>query len=160
MAIHNYKLNITWTGNRGQGTKEYRGYDRSHTIAAANKPVIPGSSDPAFRGDPMRYNPEEMLVASLSACHMLWYLHLCSTAGVIVMEYADEATGIMEETPNGGGHFAEVTLHPVITVKDKSMIETADTLHTKANELCYIARSCNFPVHHKPIYRVAEAVAE
>lgn len=158
MTTHSYKLQITWTGNRGEGTATYKGYDRNHTVSAGDKPVIPGSSDPAFRGDPSRYNPEELLVAALSACHMLWYLHLCTTAGVIVMEYADEATGTMAETANGGGHFTEVTLHPVITVKDKSMIETADTLHAKANELCYIASSCNFPVHHKPVYRVAETM--
>jgi organic hydroperoxide reductase OsmC/OhrA len=158
MATHNYKLNITWTGNRGEGTASYKAYDRDHTITAGDKPPIPSSADPSFRGNPARYNPEELLVASLSACHMLWYLHLCTTAGVIVVEYVDEATGTMEETADGGGHFTEVTLHPVITVKDKSMIDKADTLHEKANQLCFIASSCNFPVHHKPIYRVASAV--
>lgn len=160
MATHNYKLNNIWTGNRGEGTATYKGYDRDHVITAGNKPGIPGSSDPAFRGNPARYNPEELLVASLSSCHMLWYLHLCASAGVIVVEYVDEATGVMEETADGGGHFTEVTLHPTITVKDRSMIDTADTLHEKAHQLCFIANSCNFPVHHKPIYRVAEKVSE
>src|SRR5690349_498616 len=126
MKMHTYKTNVTWTGNLGEGTKDYRAYDRNYNIIVNNKPVIPGSSDPAFRGDATRYNPEDLLVASLAACHMLWYLHLCTTAGVVVMEYIDEATGNMEETADGGGHFTEVTLHPIITVKDQSMITTAD----------------------------------
>jgi organic hydroperoxide reductase OsmC/OhrA len=153
MSVHHYKIIITWTGNRGEGTANYKSYDRNHTIHAENKLTIPASSDPAFRGDTTRYNPEEMLVASLSSCHMLWYLHLCSTAGVIVTGYTDEATGTMEETANGGGRFTEVTLHPVITVKEQSMIATAETLHPKANELCFIANSVNFPVHHQAAYK-------
>lgn len=155
MKKHHYKVNITWIGNQGKGTASYTAYDRDHTIAVSGKPVIPGSSDPAFRGNINRYNPEELLVASLSSCHMLWFLHLCSVAGVIVMEYLDDATGIMEETADGGGHFTEVTLFPVITVASEEMIAQADALHEKANELCFIARSCNFPVHHKPIYKIA-----
>lgn len=156
MKEHHYKVNITWTGNKGKGTASYTAYDRDHTISSSNKPVIPASSDPSFRGDATRYNPEELLVASLSSCHMLWFLHLCSAAGVIVLEYLDDATGTMEETADGGGHFTEVTLFPVITVASEEMITQADDLHEKANALCFIARSCNFPVHHKPIYKVAE----
>lgn len=153
MAIHHYKLKITWTGNRGEGTINYQGYDRNHTIQSDNKIAIAGSSDPSFRGDPGRYNPEEMLVASISACHMLWFLHLCTTVGVIVTAYTDEATGIMEETANGGGRFKEVTLHPVITLKEASMKAKADALHAKAHELCFIANSVNFPIHHQPTYK-------
>src|SRR3990170_5307426 len=119
---HHYKLTITWTGSKGQGTSDYRSYGRSHVIHVENKIEIPGSSDPAFRGDITRYNPEELLVASLSSCHMLWFLHLCSAAGVIVLEYLDDATGTMEETADGGGHFTEVTLFPVITVASEEMI--------------------------------------
>jgi len=157
MKAHHYKVNITWTGNRGKGTASYTAYDRDHVIATAGKPQLPGSSDPSFRGDPARYNPEELLVASLSSCHMLWYLHLCAAAGVVVVEYADDAAGIMEETANGGGRFTEVTLFPVITVAHEDMVEKADALHEKANELCFIANSCNFPIHHKPIYKIAES---
>lgn len=153
MAIHHYKLKITWTGNRGEGTINYQGYDRNHTIQSDNKIAIAGSSDPSFRGDPGRYNPEEMLVASISACHMLWFLHLCTTVGVIVTAYTDEATGIMEETANGGGRFKEVTLHPVITLKEASMKAKADALHAKAHELCFIANSVNFPIHLQPTYK-------
>jgi len=154
MKQHHYKTTITWTGNRGNGTASYTGYDRAHTIASAGKPVIPGSSDPSFRGDAARYNPEEMLVASIAACHMLWYLHLCTVAAVVIVDYTDDATGVMEETADGGGRFTEVTLFPVITVTDKEMIEKADALHAEANRLCFIANSCNFPVHHKPVYKV------
>ena len=150
---HNYSLTIQWTGNKGTGTSGYRDYDRNHTIQAENKIEIPGSSDPAFRGDRTRYNPEEFLVAALSTCHMLSYLHVCVVNGVVVTDYTDNATGIMAETPDGGGHFTEVTLNPVVTVKDASMIAKANELHHKASELCFIARSVNFPVKHVPTCR-------
>ena len=148
---HHYKTTIEWTGNLGSGTTSYTTYSRDHVIKIEGKKSIKGSSDPAFRGNRSRYNPEEMLVASLSSCHMLWYLHLCAEAKVIVTDYIDQASGTMIETSSGGGRFSEVTLHPHVTVADKSMIETATKLHHKANELCFIANSCNFPVHHKPV---------
>ena len=147
---HHYSLTISWTGNTGTGTNSYRSYERSHTISVENKPGILASSDPSFRGDKTRYNPEELLVSSLSSCHMLSYLHLCAVAGVIVLDYTDTATGTMVETPDGGGHFSEVTLYPVVTVAEPSMVEKANELHHQANKLCFIANSCNFPVHHKP----------
>ncbi|MGN6394596.1 MAG: OsmC family protein [Mucilaginibacter sp.] len=151
MKQHDYKAIITWTGNTGNGTADYRGYERSHEISIPGKPIIPASSDPSFRGDKARYNPEEMLVASLSSCHMLWYLHLCSVAGVVVLEYSDEATGIMTETADGGGYFKEVTLRPKVTVADNAMIEKANELHHEANNKCFIANSVNFPVLHRPV---------
>lgn len=147
---HQYSIIVKWTGNKGQGTSDYRSYERSHIITAEGKADIKGSSDPAFRGDATIYNPEDLLVASLSACHMLWFLHLCSVEDVVVVDYYDNAFGIMEETANGGGHFTEVTLFPTVTVAEISMIDKANELHKKANELCFIANSCKFPVHHKP----------
>lgn len=147
---HNYSLTVTWTGNRGQGTTGYRDYDRSHTIAINNKPDILGSSDTAFRGDATRHNPEDLLLASLSTCHMLWYLHLCADAGIIVTDYTDNATGIMTESPTGGGRFTEVTLHPIVTITDISRADDADKLHKTANEKCFISNSVNFPVKHEP----------
>ena len=149
MKTHNYQLTLKWTGNRGTGTSGYTDYDRDYFITGENKAEIRGSSDPAFRGDKNKYNPEELLIASLSSCHMLWYLHLCAEAGVIVTQYTDNASGIMTETPNGGGQFSEVTLYPVVTVSQKSMIAKANELHKKANELCFIANSVNFPVKHE-----------
>ena len=147
---HDYKLTVKWTGNSGTGTSDYQSYQRSHVISVENKPDIAGSSDPKFRGDKIKHNPEELFVASISTCHLLWYLHLCAEAGVIVTDYADNAVGIMTETSDGGGHFTEVTLNPTVTVTENSMIEKANELHKKANEFCFIANSVNFPVHHKP----------
>ena len=151
---HNYHISVTWTGNNGTGTSDYNAYDRSHIISAGNKIDIPGSSDPLFRGDKNKYNPEELLVASLSSCHMLWYLHMCAEAGVIVVDYIDNASGIMIEIANGGGRFKEVTLNPVVTVTENSMIEKANELHKRANERCFIANSVNFPVLHNPTIRI------
>lgn len=152
---HNYNLTVKWTGNRGTGTSNYMAFDRSHLISIDNKTEISGSSDPAFRGDKTKHNPEDLLVASLASCHMLWYLHLCAEAKVIVVDYTDNATGIMVETLNGGGRFTEVTLNPIVTVTEGSMIEKANELHNKANELCFIANSVNFPVLHNAISKIA-----
>ena len=146
---HYYNTNIEWTGNRGEGTSHYKGYDRSHRIAVAGKPVIDASSDPAFMGDSSKYNPEELLLAALSSCHMLWYLHLCADNGIVVVKYTDEAAGTMAEAVSGG-HFTEVVLHPVVTITDKMKIEKANELHDEANKKCFIANSCNFPVKHEP----------
>ncbi|MDH6252761.1 organic hydroperoxide reductase OsmC/OhrA [Chryseobacterium sp. H1D6B] len=148
---HHYQTTIQWTGNKGKGTESYKSYERSHSISIENKAVIEASSDPAFRGDKTKHNPEEMLLSSLSSCHMLWYLHFCSVEGIIVIDYTDKAKGIMEETSNGSGHFKEVTLHPTVVVMEESMIEKARELHKKANQYCFIANSVNFPVKHAPI---------
>jgi len=148
---HHYKMQIRWTGNKGSGTSHYTAYSRDHEISSEGKPVIQGSSDPAFRGEPSRYNPEDLLVASLSSCHMLWYLHLCAEAGILVTDYYDEASGIMVETSDGGGRFKEVILHPVVTVTESTMLEKAREIHQKAAKLCFIANSVNFPVKHKPV---------
>lgn len=155
MKNHHYHVNLCWTGNKGEGTSSYTSYERTHVISVNNKPEIPGSSDPSFRGDPSRYNPEEMFVASLSSCHMLWYLHLCAVAGVVVTDYKDIATGTMTETNDGGGHFTDVLLNPIVTVADASMITKANELHHEANKFCFIARSCNFPIRHQPTAQVA-----
>lgn len=147
---HQYRSTVRWTGNLGSGTSAYRDYSRDHEIGAGGKPPIAASSDPAFRGDAARYNPEDLLVASLSACHMLWYLHLCAVNKVIVLEYRDEASGTMEESADGGGHFVEVRLQPIIGISADSDPETAKRLHHEAHEKCFIAASVNFPVHCDP----------
>jgi organic hydroperoxide reductase OsmC/OhrA len=147
---HLYQLTVEWTGNTGNGTSGYRTYERSHTISAELKEPIYASADPAFRGDKTKYNPEELLLASLSGCHLLWFLHLCADSGITVVDYIDYPTGVMEETANGGGKFKEVTLQPTVTVSgDKVSAEQLEALHKKANELCFIANSVNFPVKHK-----------
>lgn len=150
-AAHSYELMLRWTGNTGSGTSTYRAYGREHEISAPGKPVIAGSSDPAFRGDRQRWNPEELLVAALSQCHMLSYLHLAASAGIVVTAYADTPSGTMIENNDGSGEFTEVVLRPVVTVADASMRERAAALHDDAEKLCFIARSVNFPVHHRPV---------
>lgn len=147
---HRYTATTRWTGNRGEGTANYRSYARDHVSEADGRPPIPASSDPSFRGDPARWNPELLLVASLSQCHMLWYLHLCAVGGVVVEEYVDEAEGTMAEDPSGAGRFAEVVLRPRVVVADEAMVERARELHAPASERCFIANSVNFPVRHEP----------
>jgi organic hydroperoxide reductase OsmC/OhrA len=149
MKKHHYSLTINWTGNKVEGTNGYKSYDRSHEIVVDGKEIIKGSSDPAFLGDKTKHNPEDLLLASISSCHMLWYLHLCSDAGIVVTNYTDNAKGIMEETADGGGKFTSVTLYPIITLKNIAQQEQANVLHTKANELCFIANSLNFKVRHE-----------
>ena len=148
---HHYSLSVEWTGNTGEGTKDYISYERSHGISVDNKVDIKGSSDTAFRGDKKKHSPEDLFVASIAACHMLWYLHLCSDAGIIITAYIDRATATMIEAANGGGRFTEVTLNPIVTITNESMAARAEELHKKANELCFIANSCNFPILHQPV---------
>jgi organic hydroperoxide reductase OsmC/OhrA len=143
---HEYALRVVWTGNLGAGTTEYKGYARDHRIEASGKSVIEGSSDPAFRGDPSRWSPEELFVASISACHMLWYLHLCSSAGVIVHSYRDEAIAEMLEENDGSGRFVEVVLRPCVEIASGSDAERARALHAHAHAKCFIANSVSCPV--------------
>jgi len=148
VRTHTYDVTVTWTGNRGTGTGSYRDYDRAHDVTAEGPPPLAGSADPAFRGDPSRWNPEQELVAALSQCHMLWYLHLCAVNDVVVTAYTDTAHGTMTES--GAGRFTEVVLRPKITVTDAGMIDKATSLHSEANAMCFIANSVNFPVLHEP----------
>jgi organic hydroperoxide reductase OsmC/OhrA len=152
---HRYDVTMTWTGNQGTGTSGYRDYGRDHEIGADGRPGIEGSSDPAFRGDKTRWNPELELVTALSTCHMLSYLHVCASAGVVVTAYEDAPYGTMAETNDGGGRFTEVVLRPKVTVADASMVGQAQRLHEDASEKCFIASSVNFPVRHEPSVTVA-----
>ncbi|WP_312765683.1 OsmC family protein [Epilithonimonas sp.] len=150
MKHHQYKNKIVWTGNTGESTKNYRSYQRNYTISVDGKADILGSSDPAFLGNPGLHNPEDLLLASVSSCHLLWYLHLCSLNKILVLEYEDFAEGTMIENENGSGKFSEIILKPRIVVAEKEMIEKAVELHQKANEYCFIANSLNFEVKHHP----------
>jgi organic hydroperoxide reductase OsmC/OhrA len=147
---HRYDVAVRWTGNLGEGTSGYRGYSRAHVVSTAGRPDIAGSSDPTFRGETDRWNPEQLLVAALSQCHMLWYLHLASSAGVVVVDYLDEAVGVMIEGEDGGGQFGEVLLRPSVTVTEERMVERALAKHGEVGAKCFIARSVNFPVRHEP----------
>lgn len=146
MKQHSYKVQTDWTGNNGNGTKNYTSYLRDHVVVVDGKPPIPGSSDPSFRGDRSRYNPEELLVASLSSCHMLWYLHLCAVNHVTVIEYRDTASGLMSEHEDGSGEFVRVVLRPKVKIVAGDDRARALELHHEAHKLCFIARSVNFPV--------------
>jgi organic hydroperoxide reductase OsmC/OhrA len=151
---HLYRTRVVWTGNKGVGTRDYRAYSREHRIEAGGKPYIPGSSDPNFRGDGARWNPEELLVASLSACHKLWYLHVCATAGIVVTAYEDEAEGTMIEEASGAGQFKAVVLRPRIRLAPSADAAKAAALHHEAHANCFIANSVNFPVSVEPSFEV------
>ncbi len=151
MKEHHYETQLNWTGNKGFGTKDYRSYSRDFEVSALGKNhIIEGSSDPSFRGDKSRYNPEDVFVSSISSCHMLWFLHLCSVNKITVLEYKDKAIGTMVEAKDGSGKFKEVILHPAIVVSQEVDPGLINQLHSKANKMCFIANSCNFPIHHKP----------
>jgi organic hydroperoxide reductase OsmC/OhrA len=151
MKQHHYNTTITWTGNTGQGTKNYSSYSRDHNIHIDKKSKeILASSDPSFRGDATRYNPEDLFLSSLAGCHMLWYLHLCSQNGIVVESYTDSAVGIMQEDTTGSGRFSSVTLQPKVVISDASKIDLANNLHKQANTMCFIANSCNFKINHEP----------
>jgi organic hydroperoxide reductase OsmC/OhrA len=157
-AHHDYSVNVSWPvpdGGTGEvaGTTSYTAYSRNHEVTLPGKPPLPGSADPAFRGDPERFSPEELFVTSLAQCHMLWFLHLAASSGLVVREYSDDATGTMRVESRGEGQFTDVTLHPRIVVDDGPLAsdEKVETLHHKAHAMCFIARSVNFPVLVEPI---------
>jgi organic hydroperoxide reductase OsmC/OhrA len=150
---HHYHVSVTWTGNQGSGTSGYKAYRRGHAIEAPGKAPILGSSDPAFLGDRTRWNPEDLLVASTSACHKLWYLHLCAEAGIAVLAYVDEAEGTMVEGEKG--RFTQIVLRPRVTVRAGDDVELAQRLHHDAHEQCFIANSLNFPVLCEPSIQTA-----
>ncbi|MBO0610455.1 OsmC family protein [Myceligenerans salitolerans] len=156
-ATHDYAVEVTWTGAGDTGTSSYTAYSRDHDVLLAHKPPLPGTADPAFRGDPGRYSPEELFVASLSQCHMLWFLHLAAASGLVVREYTDSATGTMRVESRGEGQFTDVTLHPKIVVDEGEMAtdEQAEVLHFRAHDMCFLARSVNFPVLVEPAPIVA-----
>lgn len=154
MKTHHYESKIIWDGNTGTGTENYRNYSRDHRIITAGKADILGSSDAAFRGDASRHSPEDMLLASVATCHMLWYLHLCATAGVVVVAYEDNAEGTMVEHENGSGQFTQIILKPIITITDAGKQEKALQLHDEAHKYCFIANSCNFPIVHQPVFKI------
>ena len=148
---HTYAIRTTWTGNDGEGTSSYRSYRRDHEMTAEGKAhPIHGSSMPMFRGDGRRYNPEELLVAALSSCHLLWYLHLAADAGIVVVDYQDSAEGVMRENPDGSGEFVDVVLHPAVTITEEARVTEAETLHERAHSMCFIASSVKFPVTARP----------
>jgi organic hydroperoxide reductase OsmC/OhrA len=151
---HTYRCSVVWTGDKGSGTSAYAAYARDHVISFPGKPDLSGSADPAFRGDPTRYNPEELLVAALSSCHMLWYLHLAAVSKIVVIDYRDDPVGTMVEDAAKGGYFARVTLRPRVTIAPGADAGKARELHGPAHAKCFIANSVNFPVDCEPAITV------
>ena len=152
--LHDFASSIVWTGSRGEGTRVYKGYDRTWDIALPGKDIIHCSNDPLLGGDPTKMNPEDLLISALSACHMLWYLHLASNAGIAVTDYRDDPIGHGETLPNGAGRFLAAVLRPKISVLEGADLEFAGELHHKVHDFCFIARSVNFPVSYEPTFNV------
>lgn len=150
-ALHEYTVNLAWTGAGPDGTASYTSYERDHEITVEGKPALLGSADPAFRGDPSRHSPEDLFVAALAQCHMLWALHMAARHGVVIVGYTDRATGTMRVSSAGAGQFTEVTLHPQLTVRGAVSEETVAAIHRDAHAHCFIARSVNFPVRVAPL---------
>ncbi|TCU46598.1 organic hydroperoxide reductase OsmC/OhrA [Curtobacterium sp. PhB25] len=149
MQDHTYEVSVSWTGDRGTGTSGYRDYGRDHVVSAVGKPDVVGSADPTFRGDRDRWNPEELVVAALAQCHMLSYLHVAVTQGFTVVDYRDTATASLNLNRDGSGELTGATLHPVVTILEADRVADAEAAHATANQLCFIARSVSFPVHHE-----------
>lgn len=150
MGDNQFTAKIEWTGNTGEGNKTYHGYERTWSITTPGKPVVKCSNDPQLGGDPSLHNPEDLLLTTIASCHMLWYLHLASNAGILVFNYQDNPVGMGETDKNGAGRFLEVTLHPQILLAKNVDLKIAHKLHETVGDYCYIARSMNFPIHHKP----------
>jgi organic hydroperoxide reductase OsmC/OhrA len=158
MRTHRYQITNRWTGNLGTGTSNYRAYSRAHELSTTAKSApIAGTADPLFRGDPARYNPEELLLGALSACHMLWALHWCADAGIVVTDYVDDAQGEMVERGDGAGEFTRVVLKPRMTIADPARAQDALAIHARVHEVCAIARSVNFPVECNPVITITAA---
>lgn len=149
---HEYQSTILWTGNRGDGTRMYKGYDRMWEIRTPGKPVIHCSNDPLLGGDAGKPNPEDLLLSALASCHMLWYLHLACNAGIVVHGYSDEPCAVGETLPNGAGRFLRATLRPTVSLAKGSDIKAADEIHKAVHQFCFIARSVNFPVSYEASY--------
>lgn len=147
---HDYTSRVIWTGNRGTGTSSYKAYDRTWNITAEGKPVVECSNDPLLGGDPTKMNPEDLLISALSACHMLWYLHLASEAGIVVSHYEDNPNAVGETGPGGAGRFLSAELRPDIHVQAGADLAEAEAIHHRIHKVCYIARSVNFPVTYRP----------
>ncbi len=152
-ALHLYTVDVRWTGAGDTGTTSYTSYGRDHEVRVEGRPVLLGSSDPAFRGDPTRWSPEQLFLASLSECHLLWFLHLAAVDGVVVVDYRDEAVGRMRVESAGAGQFTDVLLHPRVQVQGGPDVtdERVAAIHERAHEHCFLAGSVNFPVRHEPV---------
>ena len=152
---HLFKATLNWTSQQNQNKLSERYYSKTHQIKIEGKPVLDISAAKAFKGNPSLYNPEDLLLSSLVSCHMMSYLYVCSQNGIEILEYSDHAEAILEVSPDGSGRFVEVKLFPKVKISNSDQIELALQLHQKANQLCFIANSCNFSVLHEASCEVA-----
>lgn len=146
---HLFKAEVDWTSNQKPSDSTKRFYSKTHQIIIEGKPVLNVSAAKAFKGDPELYNPEDLLLSSLVSCHMMSYLYVCAQNDIEVLEYSDNAEATLEVAADGSGRFVAVRLYPKVKISNSDKIELAVELHTKANQLCFIANSCNFPVLHE-----------
>ena len=144
---HLFKAELNWISKKEESVLKF--YNKTHQIKIEGKPILEVSAAKAFKGDPSLYNPEDLLLSSLVSCHMMSYLYVCSQNGIEVLEYSDNAEATLEVSPDGSGRFVEVKLYPKVKISNPDQIEFALELHKKANQLCFIANSCNFPVFHE-----------
>jgi organic hydroperoxide reductase OsmC/OhrA len=149
---HCFEAHLIWTGAAGGPTRAYREYSREYEVRVEGKPPMRGSAAPAFLGDAALHNPEELLLAALSACHCLSYLAECARAGVSVVAYRDRATATMR-FHDGAMRFVEATLRPEVRVEAGADLDRAVKLHQRAHAGCFIARSVRFPVENVPDVR-------
>lgn len=154
MSDHSYTSRVIWTGNSGQGTAHYHAYARTWDVAVPGKAPIHCSNDPLLGGDPGKMNPEDLLLSALSACHMLWYLHYASEVGITVVSYEDTPIGVGEVGKGGAGRFVSAELNPVIVVKPGADLAKAEAIHHRIHEVCFVARSVNFPITCAAEFRV------
>jgi organic hydroperoxide reductase OsmC/OhrA len=153
---HQFRTTLAWDAATGGSNTSYTSYSRNHVLSFPGKPDLAASSHPAFRGDPARHDPEDLLVASLSSCHFLWYIHLCAQAGILIERYSDEAEGTMIEDAKTGGRFERVVLRPRVRISKGDPAKAAE-LHHEAHRLCFVANSVNFPVDCEPVIELATA---
>ncbi|MGV0996986.1 OsmC family protein [Empedobacter falsenii] len=145
---HLFKVALNWIKKESKMDSSTRIYTKSHHISIEGKPDLEVSAAKAFKGDPNLYNPEDLLLSSLTSCHMMSYLYCCAQHKIEVISYQDHSEATLQVNPDGSGKIVKVDLFPDIIISDSSQIELALSLHKKANELCFIANSCNFPVYH------------
>ncbi len=155
--VHHFSAKLAWTGAAKGSTSSYESYSRDYVVEVPGKPPLAGSADQVFRGDASRHNPEDLLVMSLSACHMLSYLAEAARAGVHVVAYSDEAGGAMQMR-DGKMRFTDVGLRPQVVIAAGSDVALAERLHRQAHEHCFIANSVNFRVSCDARVSVAETV--
>lgn len=147
---HTFEAHLSWTKPDEASSNRKRIYGKTHLMQINGKQDLTISAAKAFKGDPALHNPEDQLLSSIMSCHMMSFLYVCSQHNMEVFSYKDKATAILETYEDGSGKIVSVSLFPQVIIADHNQIELANALHVKANKLCFIANSCNFPVQHEP----------